>query len=222
MGAAQVAAKVSAIADTPAPSNEAQARPLTKLPEDKWIPVWEEAVKTAPDGRVTADHVRAVVERHIELPPPSRSSSIKLPTPKAALSTISDRLYYADPKKIAKTVDPSTCYSVVKKVRQWSIELEDSLPDRSGTYWDPPDTASDEAVEWAATARFKKGFAALAAHITTEIRDSDPNVLADIVEKRDVPKTIEHIDEWLWFFGVMKEGLGRRTPKKARATSAAG
>jgi ParB family chromosome partitioning protein len=43
-----------------APINEAQARPLTSLPADLQPVVWERAVTTAPDGKLTAAHVEKV------------------------------------------------------------------------------------------------------------------------------------------------------------------
>jgi len=43
------------------PANEAQVRPLTRLEPEKQVQAWAEAVKTAPDGRVTAKHVNKVV-----------------------------------------------------------------------------------------------------------------------------------------------------------------
>lgn len=43
------------------PANEAQVRPLCLLDPEKQIKAWTEAMKTAPDGRVTAKHVNKVV-----------------------------------------------------------------------------------------------------------------------------------------------------------------
>lgn len=43
------------------PLNEAQARPLTSLPSDVQPLVWQVAVETAPDGKVTARHVKDTV-----------------------------------------------------------------------------------------------------------------------------------------------------------------
>ncbi len=49
------------------PSNERQARPLTLLesPEEQ-AEAWQEAVETAPEGRITAEHVEQVVRRRLE------------------------------------------------------------------------------------------------------------------------------------------------------------
>lgn len=49
----------------PMPSNERQTRELAKAPPEKQPEVWKKAVETAPDGRVTAAHVREVVEEEI-------------------------------------------------------------------------------------------------------------------------------------------------------------
>lgn len=46
-----------------APAVESQARPLTRLEPDEQIAAWQEAVETAPNGKVTAAHVAEVVER---------------------------------------------------------------------------------------------------------------------------------------------------------------
>ena len=46
-----------------APANEAQVRPLTRLEPEKQVEAWEEAVKSAPDGHVTAKHVSKVVRQ---------------------------------------------------------------------------------------------------------------------------------------------------------------
>lgn len=66
MSAAQVVENVSTNVESP-PKNEAQARPLTKLPEEEQAEAWEEAVETAPEKngekRVTASHVEETVER---------------------------------------------------------------------------------------------------------------------------------------------------------------
>lgn len=44
------------------PKNEAQCRPLTKLPPEQQAEAWQEAVQSAPNGKVTAAHVQQIVE----------------------------------------------------------------------------------------------------------------------------------------------------------------
>lgn len=46
------------------PAGERQARPLTTLPPDAQREVWQEAVESAPNGKVTAAHVQATVNRY--------------------------------------------------------------------------------------------------------------------------------------------------------------
>jgi hypothetical protein len=43
------------------PTSERQTRPITSLPPDQQRDVWEEVVRTAPAGKVTARHVEKVV-----------------------------------------------------------------------------------------------------------------------------------------------------------------
>lgn len=60
--AAETVGILSTIVDKP-PATESQARPLTRLEPDEQIAAWQEAVETAPNGKVTAAHVAEVVER---------------------------------------------------------------------------------------------------------------------------------------------------------------
>jgi hypothetical protein len=45
------------------PLNEAQARPLTRLEPEQQREAWKEAVDTAPNGKITAEHVEQVVRQ---------------------------------------------------------------------------------------------------------------------------------------------------------------
>ena len=54
----------------PIPSSERVARPLTALPPDKQSEAWQQAVATAPDGKVTAAHVASVVKEMTGKPKP--------------------------------------------------------------------------------------------------------------------------------------------------------
>jgi hypothetical protein len=47
-------------------ANEAQARPLAALSPEQQLEAWHKAVETAPNGKVTAKHVEAVVEEFKE------------------------------------------------------------------------------------------------------------------------------------------------------------
>jgi N6-adenosine-specific RNA methylase IME4 len=48
------------------PQTESQARPLTILSPSEQPAVWQQAVETAPDGKVTAEHVQAMVNLYRE------------------------------------------------------------------------------------------------------------------------------------------------------------
>lgn len=60
--AAGVVAGLSTNVDT-VPTSESQVRPLTKLEPEKQREAWSQAVATAPEGKVTAAHVKATVEK---------------------------------------------------------------------------------------------------------------------------------------------------------------
>lgn len=62
MEAAEVTSNLSPIGDI-LPATESQARPLAKLPAEEQPAAWKEAVETAPEGKVTAKHVEAVVAK---------------------------------------------------------------------------------------------------------------------------------------------------------------
>ena len=49
------------------PVTESQARPLTQLPPEAQPVVWRRAIETAPEGKVTAAHVQAVVNDYRDL-----------------------------------------------------------------------------------------------------------------------------------------------------------
>jgi hypothetical protein len=66
------------------PATESQARPLTELPLEEQPQAWEEVLRTAIDGKVTANHVAAVVERRLERLNPTAAA----PTPPAALAAV--------------------------------------------------------------------------------------------------------------------------------------
>ncbi len=42
---------------------ESHLRPLTHLPPEQQKEVWKEAIDTAPDGKITAKHVEALVKK---------------------------------------------------------------------------------------------------------------------------------------------------------------
>ena len=59
--AAGLISNLSTIVDI-LPQTESQARPLTSLPAETQVIAWQRAVETAPEGKITAAHVQAVVD----------------------------------------------------------------------------------------------------------------------------------------------------------------
>ncbi len=70
MDAAKAIANLGSSTIVELPTNEAQARPLTRLEPEVQRQAWQEAVETAPNGKVTGAHVAKVVERYMPEPEP--------------------------------------------------------------------------------------------------------------------------------------------------------
>lgn len=73
--AAEVAEDLSPIGNNntpdcpvPSPGNEAQIRPLARLPREERADAWKEAVESAPEGQPTAKQVEQVVNRKLGKP----------------------------------------------------------------------------------------------------------------------------------------------------------
>jgi len=64
--AAQVVENVSHGRQNVAPATERQARPLAALEPEQQREAWERVLETAPNGKITAAHVQAVVDRMTE------------------------------------------------------------------------------------------------------------------------------------------------------------
>jgi hypothetical protein len=62
IAAAETIEAISTVVDV-VPANERQARPLVDLPKEDRPAAWQEAVETAPEGGVTAEHVAEVVAK---------------------------------------------------------------------------------------------------------------------------------------------------------------
>lgn len=70
---AKVIENLSPIGDKPA--TESQVRPLTKLEPEQQKEVWEKAVQTAPEGKITARHVQKIVNEAMETKRPEPETS---------------------------------------------------------------------------------------------------------------------------------------------------
>lgn len=64
IAAAEIVGGIGSVTNvTLLPATESQARPLARLEPDEQIAVWQQAIETAPNGKVTAAHVTAVVNQ---------------------------------------------------------------------------------------------------------------------------------------------------------------
>jgi hypothetical protein len=89
------------------PATESQARPLAKLEPEQQRAAWKEAVETAPEGKVTAAHVAASVQR-ITQPEPLPQANAPAPSTPAPTTT--------DPRELAKDFS-----------REWRESLEGQM-----------------------------------------------------------------------------------------------
>jgi len=100
--AAQVSANVSTVVDI-LPVSERQARPLTRLEPEKQREAWQTAVETAPGGKVTATHVRSVVDTMIDPPvqrPSAKEEKLPEPAPRMDVHYSSDRHDWETPQPL--------------------------------------------------------------------------------------------------------------------------
>jgi len=65
MGAVQVFDNIESVT-TVTPTAERQTRPLARLEPEKQREVWQKAVETAPEGKVTADHVYKIAKQETQ------------------------------------------------------------------------------------------------------------------------------------------------------------
>lgn len=63
LDAAEVVRNLQSSTIVELPANEAQARPLAKLSPDQQRQVWQQAIATAPNGRVTGSHVEQTIRQ---------------------------------------------------------------------------------------------------------------------------------------------------------------
>lgn len=97
------------------PENLEQTRPLAKLHAKEQKEVWQEAVETAPEGKVTAKHVESVVAKTLnkERPPAEESYSSGLVYVEFAISQM-ERIHPKDTQKQAAWA----------RMRQWLNDNE--------------------------------------------------------------------------------------------------
>jgi hypothetical protein len=120
------------------PDNEGQARELAKVPPDDRAATWKEAVETAPNGKVTAGHVKKTVDRRS-----GKASEPEAPKPKGQSRV--NGVVQDDPPEVAemraagkippglipdvKTVDNPTTLESIREEHAALRAAQDSLSD---------------------------------------------------------------------------------------------
>jgi len=122
------------------PATESQARPLTSLEPEQQREAWKLAVETAPEGKVTAEHIQETVNK-IKNPVLYSSNSDDWFTP----FVIIDRVL-----KVIPTIDIDPCSNTAKTIPATFHFLKDddglSQPWYGTVYMNPP--YGDEIKDW--------------------------------------------------------------------------
>lgn len=142
------------------PATETQVRPLVSLPPEAQREVWQVAVDTAPNGKVTAAHVQAVVSQYRDVEAVADSEPIRPSIPHVANNSGNNEWYTpAEYIEAAKRVmggidlDPASSLSanaVVGATRFHSIHDDGLRHDWAGRVWLNPPYASDLIWKFAA------------------------------------------------------------------------
>lgn len=85
MSAAQTVGLLRSSTIVELPQTESQARPLTQLPPDIQPIIWQRAVETAPNGKITAAHVQSVVDDY-RTPPAPEDDGDEEPEPRTCFN----------------------------------------------------------------------------------------------------------------------------------------
>lgn len=116
------------------PATESQARPLTKLEPELQATVWQKAVETAPNGKVTAAHVETTVRTML----PPNASRVMLQPP--MVTTV------IAPKPPADVVSSKTHFTLAPPINidEYEEMAEELAEDDGGYDWteDEPEPAT--------------------------------------------------------------------------------
>lgn len=145
MEAASVVSNLSTIVDKPI--NESQARPLTRFNDEPNLQreIWQEAIDTAPNGKITAAHVQQVANEYVDDWQPSKphvvnnSGNNEWYTPKEYIQAAYDVLGTID-------LDPASsemANEVVKAHQIYTIDDNGLEYDWSGNVWMNPPYSGD-------------------------------------------------------------------------------
>lgn len=87
IGAAEVTTHLLTDVNIPAPVNEAQVRPLAKIPSDQVSAVWKRAAELADKGKITSHHVKRALSEFAQPSSPPTVGSPREKEPPSKLPT---------------------------------------------------------------------------------------------------------------------------------------
>ena len=125
-------------ADIPLPINEAQARALSSVPPDQQPEVWKTALETAPNGRITAAHIKKTVRQYtgnavIKTAKRARAASDNermAPAFRTAYQAMLDQVSIARDNEWKDTAKPICCRWLVALLKVIASDGRDELSAR--------------------------------------------------------------------------------------------
>jgi hypothetical protein len=133
------------------PATESQARPLSKLPREEWAPAWRDAIDTAPNGKVTAQHVVGVVQRWMNRRAGIDSDTeivTKAPSQTPALSLVHIPRVSVAPVLPEKIIDVDVVSSRKQQIRAIAREAQAKLIELANAIGTPGNATAANVTVW--------------------------------------------------------------------------
>lgn len=156
---------------TVTPTTESQARPLAKIKDpEQQREVWQQAVETAPEGKVTARHVAKVVSSAVNEQTQRKAAKIERATQQVAVSPEFKEAY----RTFYREVQNAKLEGWKGTNKEKALELVKYIVDLITIGNAYTDTDNDHGTKPRCTATEARQFAHMAITNLRQIRDDDP------------------------------------------------